>query len=95
MDAVFESLLFLGIGLLGITVAVFVLAVSLLGRAIRSSIDDAKTTEEARKKETSERIQEIETLIHGSTVETAQLDEAHKRLRALEKVRARHARSLR
>jgi hypothetical protein len=56
MDIVFESLIFLNIGLLAITITVFVLAVSLLGRAVRLSVEKMAEAEENLRKKTAENI---------------------------------------
>ena len=51
MDVVFEALFFLAIALIAITITVYVLAVSLLGRAIQISIKEQAEAEEKGKKE--------------------------------------------
>jgi uncharacterized membrane protein YhiD involved in acid resistance len=58
MDTVFEALLFIAIGLLGINITIFVLAVSLLGRAIKISLQEQKDVQEKAKKEIDDKIEE-------------------------------------
>jgi hypothetical protein len=67
MDIVFEALFFLGVGLLGITITIFVLSVSLLGRAIKIREKELGDAKEKRKKETEETIKDLHVKIDEYT----------------------------
>ncbi len=60
MFSVYQSIFFVGIGLLAIVVAVFVLAVSLLGRAIKMSAQEQSKAEEKAKAENEDKIKELQ-----------------------------------
>jgi len=60
MDTVFEALFFLAVGFIAITVTIYVLAVSLLGRATKLSVQEQTEAEEKGKKETEEEIKTIQ-----------------------------------
>src|SRR3972149_7446032 len=83
MDSVFEALFFLAVGFLAIAITVFVLAVSLLGRAIKISIQEQTEAEERAKKETEDEIKNIKSKIEElSTKGRVELD---KELKSFEK----------
>lgn len=60
MGAIYQSMFFLAIALLAISITVFVLAVSLLGRAIRLSVEEQERAEKDRKKDTESEIKKIQ-----------------------------------
>ncbi len=64
MDTIFEAIFFLDVGLLGITITLFVLAVSLLGRAIKLSLQEQEETEEKAKKEVDDEIKKIKSQLN-------------------------------
>jgi len=59
MNTIFQLIFFLGTAFLAITVTVYVLAVSLLGRAVRLSSEEQVREEEERTKDIESRIKEI------------------------------------
>lgn len=99
MVSVFESLLLLGIGLLGITITIFVLAVSLLGKAIRASAQEKQTAEESRKKDTDEQVKELQTeltvLSAKGKLDNKQIQQLQDSLQGLQNKQAAHTRRLR
>jgi hypothetical protein len=73
MDTVFEALLFTAIGLLGISITLYVFAVSLLGRAIKISLQEKAEVEKQGKKDREDKIREIQNQL-GNTTGSANLD---------------------
>lgn len=60
MGAIYQLIFFLAIALLAIAITVFVLAVSLLGRAVRMSVEEQEKVEKDRKEDNDKRLQEIQ-----------------------------------
>lgn len=92
MDTVFEALYFLTIGLLAITITIFVLAVSLLGRAVKLSLEEQEKTEENRKADTEKSRSELKEQLDQATYNRKALE------KSLEKYKVkvdRHNRALR
>lgn len=91
MDTVFEALLFLTFGLTGITIAVFVLAVSLLGRAIKISLQEQTKTAENIKKVTGEEIKKLQDKLEEAKLKGhVDVEKIRAELEALEKQQKKH-----
>jgi hypothetical protein len=60
MDSIYQLIFFLAIALLAIVITVFVLAVSLLGRAVKLSTEEQIQAEERRKKDTEDEIKKMQ-----------------------------------
>lgn len=60
MGSIYQLIFFLAIALLAIVITVFVLAVSLLGRAVKLSAQEQTEAEEKRKKDTEKEIKKIQ-----------------------------------
>lgn len=60
MGSIYQLIFFLAIALLAIVITVFVLAVSLLGRAVKLSAQEQTEAEEKRKKDTENEIKKIQ-----------------------------------
>lgn len=56
MDSIYQLTFFLAVALLAIVITVFVLAVSLLGRAVKLSVEEQEKAEKDRKKDTENEI---------------------------------------
>jgi hypothetical protein len=95
MDTVFEALFFLAVGLIAITVTVFVLAVSLLGRAIKLSMQEQAEFAEKGKIEIEVRIKEINRILtKAKQLSHTKIEELHSSLSDLEKQQQKHKRNL-
>jgi hypothetical protein len=92
MDIVFEALYFLAIGLLAITITVFVLAVSLLGRAVKLSLEDQEKAENERKADTERTRAELKGTLEQATYNRESLE---KSLKEYKKKIEKHDRTLR
>jgi biopolymer transport protein ExbD len=91
VDSVYQLTFFLSLALLAIVITIFVLAVSLLGRAVKLSTEEQTKAEERRKKDTESKIKEMQGALEEARaaghVDTAGL---RKSIKALEKKDARH-----
>jgi septal ring factor EnvC (AmiA/AmiB activator) len=78
MDTVFEALFFLTIGLLAITITVYVLAVSLLGRAVKLSLEEQEKAENVRKADTERTRSELKGKLDQTTYDRESLEKSLK-----------------
>lgn len=92
MDIVFEALYFVAIGLLAIIITVFVLAVSLLGRAVKLSLEDQEKAENNRKADTERTRAELKGKLDQATYDRESLE---KSLKEYKKKVEKHDRTLR
>jgi uncharacterized membrane protein (DUF106 family) len=92
MDIVFEALFFIAIGLLAITITVFVLAVSLLGRAVKLSLEEQERTESERKADSERTRTELKEKLEQATYDRESLV---KSLKEYKKKIEKHDRTLR
>jgi hypothetical protein len=74
MNTIFETLFFLAVGLIAITITVFVLAVSLLGRAIKISLEEQEKAENERKESNNKEKEKIEITLNIAKKENSQVD---------------------
>jgi predicted PurR-regulated permease PerM len=87
---------FLAIALLAITVTVFVLAVSLLGRAVKLSTQEQISAEQKRKKDTETEIKKIQDRLEkAKSEEKVKVEELVKNLRDLEEKDRKHRNRIR
>lgn len=95
MDVVFEALFYFAVGLIAITVTIFVLAVSLLGRAIKLSVQEQTIAEERSKKDTDDEIQELQEELEKAKAECQLSPEVLiRKLQKLESKQRRHKQKL-
>lgn len=96
MDSIYQLTFFLSLALLAIVITVFVLAVSLLGRAVKLSTEEQIEAEEKRKKDTENEIKEMQDKLDEARTE-GHVDAGgfRRSLKALERKDARHKWKLR
>ena len=91
MESVYQLIFFLAIALLAIATTVFVLAVSLLGRAVRLSVEEQTEAEERRKKDTENEIKKIqENLDQAKSQGRLNVGDLTKNLNDLERKETKH-----
>ncbi|MFC1916044.1 hypothetical protein ACFLW4_05060 [Chloroflexota bacterium] len=96
MEVIYQSVFFIAIALLAITVAVFVLAVSLLGRAVRLSVREQMIAEQRRKEDTENEIKKIQAkLEQAKSAKKVEVEDLVKSLRELEVKDRKHRNRLR
>ena len=96
MESIYQLIFFLSIALLAIVVTVFVLAVSLLGRAVRLSVEEQTQAEEKRKQDTENEIKEIQRkLDQAKTQGWLDVEDLTKNLSDLNRKETRHLWKLR
>lgn len=93
MGAIYQSMFFLAIALLAISITVFVLAVSLLGRAVKLSVEEQERAERDLKEHNEREIENIQTELDQARAKGKQPDEERlgKILKNLKRKRRRHA----
>lgn len=96
MGAIYQLLFFLSVALLATVVTLFVLAVSLLGRAVRLSAEEQTNTEQKRKQDTEDKIAGMKSQLDQATADE-QLDtgDLEKTLHDLKRKDAKHKWKLR
>lgn len=92
MNVVFETIYYFAIGLIAITVTVFVLAVSLLGRAVKLSLEEQEKAENERKADTERTRAELKGKLEQATYDRESLE---KSLKESKKKAEKHERTLR
>lgn len=95
MDKLYQLIFFLGIGFLAIVITVFVLAVSLLGRAIILSTEEQAKLEEKAKNENENEIKSLqEKLNEARRTSRVDIGSLQQSLRDLEAKDSKHRRKL-
>ena len=94
MNDIYQILFFLGIGFLAIDVTIFVLAVSLLGRAVKLSVEEQTKLEEKAKADNEVEMEKLQDSLKNC-VGTSSLENTLKHsLRNLQKKDNKHKRKL-
>lgn len=96
MGGIYQLIFFLAVALLAIVITVFVLAVSLLGRAVRLSAQEQIEAEEKRKKDTENEIKKIQDKLEkAKAAARVDVEDLSRSLRDLESRDTRHKWKLR
>jgi len=91
MSVIYQLTFFLAIALLAIVITVFVLAVSLLGRAVRLSTEEQTKAEEKRKEDTENEIKKMQDKLGQAKAEGhLNIEDLTKSLQDLERKDTKH-----
>lgn len=98
MDNILQLIFFFSVALFGIVITLYVLAVSLLGRAINLSIEEQETAEEKQRLSVSEGLEKMETEFSEAKkknkIDTKELSKLSKRINKLKSQENKHKRNI-